>query len=247
MWGDRTPNPRLEPSCEVFLSALYVTLMDPASNNTYRYMLTLTSSIGFNASQEDQVVQWHRHNSDKCFLVSELHDSGGKHYHSVIACVSPRTAGKVTEKLVRLYSQMRIDVVKGISVCVKSVSDFVGCLHYLCKDLDDAPLLLIGWRMSWIKSECLANVKHIPHKMLRADQYMVQSSTSVQLVLRYAHASGHPLCGKDSFMTVVVEMQSTGYQFEKIKPRWLYAQVMAMVGRSSIARSLWDDVLCGLD
>ncbi len=221
--------------------------MDPASNNTYRYMLTLTSSVDFFESQEDLIVQWHRHNSDKCFLVREFHDSGVKHYHSLICCTSPRSAGKVSEKLVRLYASMQIDVVKGISFCVKSVSDFVGCLHYLCKDLDGSPLLLIGWRMSWIKAECLANMKHIPHTMLKKDQYMVQCSTSVQLVLRYAHAAGHPLCGKDSFVTVVVEMMSKGYQFEKIKPRWLYGQVMAMMGHEQLARRLWDDVLIGLD
>lgn len=218
--------------------------MDPASNGTYQYFITLTSAIGFNGPQEDQVVQWHRRNCDKVFLARELHDSGAAHYHSVVCVSAPRQASKVTEKLVRLYAEMGIDWVKGISVKVKTVSDFVGCLHYVRKDLgDDLPILLLGWRLSWIKQQCIAGVKHIPFKMLRKDVYMIQESTAVAVVIRYASASGHPLTGKDSFMTVVCAMSAEGYRFVKIKKLDLFADVLASVGDLSHVRNLWSDTL----
>ncbi len=223
--------------------------MDPAPNSLYQYMLTLTSACGFLDYQEDQIVQWHKRHSEKCFLVCELHDSGVKHYHSLISCMRPNKSSRVTDKLVHLFSEMSIDYVKGVSVKVKSVSDFIGVLHYLCKDvpIGGTPLYLSGWRYSWIKDECLRNVKHIPHKMLRKDEYMVQSSTCSALVLRYASAAAMPMTGMQSFISVVVAMQAEGYSFCKIKPKWLYGEVMARTGHVGLARRLWEEALFGLD
>jgi len=221
--------------------------MDPSPQiDTFSYCLTLTSLIGFTPAHEDQIVEWHRRNSDKCFLVKEFHDSGVPHYHSLIACTAPKQACHVTDKLCRLYGQMLIDYTKGVTVKVKRCSDFIGWLHYLCKDMSGPPILVIGWTMTWIKQQCKANVKKIPRKLLSKNVYMVQSSTSVNLVVTYANACGHPLTGMDSFITVVTEMQAEGYQFEKIKPKWLYGQVMAVVGHKGCARRLWEDALFAL-
>ncbi len=221
--------------------------MDPSpQTDTFMYFNTLTSPIGFTPAHEDQIVEWHRRNSEKCFLVKEYTEAGAPHYHSIIACKSPKKACHVTDKLVRLYGQMMIEYTKGVTVKVKSVSDFIGLLHYHSKDLKGPPILVTGWRMSWIKQQCEANVKKIPHKMLSKNVYMVQFSTSVSLVIEYAKACGHPLTGMDSFITVVTEMQAKGYQFEKIKPKWLYGQVMAMTGNSECARRLWEDALFSL-
>ncbi len=223
--------------------------MDPSPNSLYQYMITLTSPDGFCDAQEDQVVQWHKRNSEKCFLVSELHDSGAKHYHSLISCMAPKTANKVTDKLVRLYCALGIDYVKRVSVKVRAVSDFIGVLHYLSKDipLGSEPLYLSGWRYTWIKDQCIKHVKHIPHKLLKKNEYMVQCSTCVALVLRYAAAASHPLTGKESFISVVVAMQAEGYCFSKVKPKWLYGELMARVGQVGLTRRLWEDALFGLD
>ncbi len=222
--------------------------MDPAPNSMYPYMLTLTSSDGFSSVQEGQIVEWCRTHSDKCMLVREYHDSGKAHYH-VLICSDTKLANGVTRQLECLYRTMNIEWTPRVSVCVKKVTDLVGAMHYLSKDipLSEKPLLCTGWSYSWIKSECLGNIKKIPHRMLSKDQYMVKNSSSVQLVIRYAHAGGFPLCGKQSFITVCTEMQGEGYQFENIKPKWLYAQVMAMVGHKDLARRVWEDCLFGLD
>ncbi len=178
-----------------------------------------------------------------------MHDSGKTHFHSLICCRSPKMPSAVTRNLLRLYVSMELEPVKGVSIVTKKVTDFVGMLHYLTKDLAPAakPLLCIGWSFSWIKQQCIDGIKHMPRCLLRKDQYMVQSSSSVQLIVQYARAASYPLTGKQCFITVCTEMQSKGYQFEKIKPKWLYAQVMAMTGHPDLARRVWEDALFGLD
>jgi len=210
--------------------------------------VTLTSSDGFTSVQEGQIVSWHRTHSDKCLLVRELHDSGKTHYHALL-CSTTKLAQGVTRQYECLYRSMNLEYVPKVTINVKKVTDLVGAMHYLSKDIADggSSLLCWGWRFSWIKSECLGNIKKIPHRMLRKDQYMVQNSSSVQLVIQYAAAAGYPLCGKQSFITVTSEMQGKGYQFEKIKPKWLYAQVMAMCGHLELARRVWEDALFSLD
>lgn len=211
--------------------------MDPSPQlNTFLYWITLTSSQGFCDAQEDQVVQWHRRNSEKVFLVSEFHESGEKHFHSVLACFKPKIAGKVTEKLVRLYRSMEIDVVTGVTIKVKRVNDFVGILHYLCKDLVGDPLLLIGWRMSWIKAQCLANVKKMPHKVLLKNKKLVTVRTAVDLVVQFASAGGYPLTGVDSFATVTGAMVVDGFRFGNVRLKPVFCQVMAVVGSPSYWR-----------
>ncbi len=224
--------------------------MDPSpQTNTYSYFVTLTSSDGFSSVQEGQIVSWHESHSEKCLLVREYHDSGKTHYHSLLTCLSPKMPAAVTRNLDRLFAAMDIEPVRGVSIVTKKVTDFVGMLHYLTKDLapDGKPLLCKGWAYSWIKQQCVDGIKHIPLRMLRKDQYMVQSSSSVQLIVQYARAAGYPLTGKQCFITVTTEMQSKGFQFEKIKPKWLYAQVMAVCGHHALARRVWEDALFALD
>ncbi len=223
--------------------------MDPVpTTNTYSYFVTLTSSDGFTSVQEDHIINWHRLHSDKCMLVKELHESGKTHYHSIICCSTPKMPTGVTRNLYRLYTTMNIEPVKGVSIVTKKVTDLVGMFHYLSKDLGGgSPLFCLGWRYTWIKQQCVDGIKHIPHRLLRKDQYMVQMSSSVQLIIQWASAAGYPLTGRDSFISVCTEMQSKGYQFEKTKPKWLYAQVMAMLGHQQLARRVWEDALFGLD
>ncbi len=217
--------------------------------NTFSYFVTLTTSEGFTPDHTVKIVDWHRSHSEKCLLVSELHDSGKTHFHSLICCLAPKMPSGVTRNLNRLFVAMDLEPVKGVSIVTKKVTDFVGMLHYLTKDLAPGgkPLLCTGWAYSWIKKQIVDGIKHMPRCMLRKDQYMVQSSSSVQLIVHYAHAAGYPLTGKQCFITVCTEMQAKGYQFEKIKPKWLYAQVMAMMGHEGLARRVWEDALFGLD
>lgn len=222
--------------------------IDPAPNGCYKYFITLTSRDDFTSEQHDAIVAWHRHNSEKTLLVAERHDSGRIHYHSVIHCRVPKQAAKVTQKLERLYKQIDLEVVKRVSIVVKRQTDDIGLFHYLTKDIPegDRPLLCIGWAYSWIKEQCLANIRKIPYKVLAKDKHMMRSVSAVARVVQWAQAAGYPLTGKESFIHVVTSMQAEGYQFDNIKTKFLYAQVMAVSGNLDVCRSMWEDALFAL-
>ncbi len=213
-------------------------------SDLFAYCITLTCKDGFTDEQEKIIVEWHVRNSEKCLLVDELHESGEKHYHSLIHCKAPKSAGNVTNKLKNLYSTMNKDITHN-SIRVKRQTDFVGWLHYLSKDIpaDKKPLLTMGWGWSWIKQQCKDNVRKIPIKILLKDKYTVKQSAAVATVAAWAQAAGYPLVDKQCFMTCIVDMQSEGYQFHSVKFKWLYAESMAMNGNKDAALSLLENEL----
>ena len=221
--------------------------LDPGTNGCYKYFLTLTCPIDFTDDQERHIVHWHRANSEKTLLVRELHRDGRPHYHSVIHVLAPKQTASVTRKLEVLYKKMDIEWTHN-AVCVKKLTCPIGMFWYIIKDLHgEPPLLIIGWQMSWIKDQCKANVKLTPNKLLSKEVLMLRDSSSVARVIKWAEVSGYPLTDKPSFINVVTAMQSEGYQFEKIKPKWLYVQVMAMCGHMAPARSMWENELFALE
>ncbi len=211
-----------------------------ATTPLHHWMLTLTSSTGFDDSQEDAVIQWHKRKSEMCLLVRELHDDGRRHYHSLIACSKPKNQPGVVRALETLYKQLNLDFVPHVSVKVKKMTDKIGAFYYLIKDLknDDRPLYTYGWRFTWIKEQCLANLKKMPHRMLCTDTVQLTKRTSTRMVIEYAHRSGMPLTGKLSFANVIACMAEDKYQFEGTNMKYLYAQVLAQSGHQSAMRNL---------
>ncbi len=227
-----------------FLSVMYTIMTseidDTAALDLYHYCLTLTCRDTFTQEQEDLIVAWHRERSDKCLLTREPHGDGRPHYHSLIAVVKPSTANAVNKSLTTLYKKMNIEIVKGISFFTKRMTDKVGQFHYQLEDCKDSVVIFLrGWTMSWIKQQCKDGIKKIPHKLLAGSTYMVQKRTSVELVLRFAKASGLPLTGKTSFIMCVYKMQQDGFQFDNVSKGDLYSNVMARMGVGEESRSVW--------
>ncbi len=212
----------------------------------FKYALTLTDGAGL-LVHEDAIIQWHKRKSDKTLLVSELHQDGRTHYHSIIYCKS-KQACAVTRMLKTLYKDMGLEWTFN-SVVVKRVTDEVGMYHYLCKDIPPGgvPVYIHGWLYSWIKSECVANVKNIPRKLLTKDNRKVLDSEASRVVIAWAKAAGHPLTGKLSFVDVIHLMRKEGYQFSGTKFKWLYGDVMAMTGNDDLSKAQLMDALFGLD
>lgn len=218
--------------------------LDTGLKGLFYFCLTLTSSDDFTSDQEDLIVDWHRRRAEYCLLVREYHGDGRKHYHSLLAVKKPKSAGGVTRQLETLYKKMNIPWTKGVTVVVKKMTHMTGQFHYLLKEQASThPLLLTGWKYSWIKEQCLANIKEIPLKLLKGDTYMVQKNTSVELVLKFATASGATIACKDSFIDLMVEMQAKGYQFDNVSKKSLYTNVMSRLGNLSQARSVWESEL----
>ncbi len=207
----------------------------------FYYCLTLTSADDFTDEQEAGIVDWHRKRSEFCLLVREYHKDGRRHYHSLLAVKSPKSAGAITKNLERLWGSLKLNWVKGVSVVVKRMSNMAGQMHYCLKELKgDKPLLLIGWQYTWIKDLCKKNLKNIPHKLLKGETYMVQKNTSVELVLKFAAASGIRITCKESFIDCCMDMQEQGYQFDNIKKKDLLTNVMSRCGARQVARSVWE-------
>lgn len=194
------------------------------------FTFTFTSSTDFLPSQEDQLVQWHKKRSSFCLLVQEFHDDGRRHYHSVIAAPKPRDTSGWTRACATLYKAMDIEVVKGITYRVKKETDRVGWFHYLLKTQKGNPLFLRGWTYSWIKEQCKANVKKMPHKILCKEVVVLSKATASQSVLKYAEATGQKLTGKISFANCVADMINDKYIFSGVSYKHVYSEVMVQSG-----------------
>lgn len=221
-------------------------LHDNSSRTTY--FITFTTSCGdFPDDFNDSLVKFHVKRCDMALLVQEGGPGEDKHrhYHSVGSFKASKT-NNITNQCKTFYKHCGIEVSKQ-SIVVKKVPVLVGMFGYLLKHCEGPPLLVMGWQLSWIKEQIIANVSKIPHKVLMKNKHVLSSKTATALVVEYAKAKSLVLADKLSFVEVVSEMTCDGYQFEAVKPKWLYVQVMAVLGHRGPVRSLWLNELQFLD
>ncbi len=213
----------------------------------YDYFVTVSPRREFLREERDLYCDWHSR-FDQCLLVGEDRPQDGvEHYHSILQS-SVKSAQSITRQLMCLFDRNQWPYTKGVTIQVKKVTDRVGLFHYLTKDLGDKkPLKIKGWKMSWIRKQCVENVKKIPHKMLTKGGYTVNNKIGVQLVIEYAKARSLPLTGKMSFINVASEMAADGYAFASVKLKFLYSEVMAQTGDKRAFRSMLVNELNFLD
>lgn len=217
------------------------------SSQLNEYCITISPRTTMDQSDRRKLCTWHSRFESVLLVAEDRPSDGVEHYHSLIA--SPvKSAQAITRQLITLYKSNQWEFVKGVTIRVKTCVDRIGWFHYLTKDLGgNAPLGIKGWKMTWIKEQCLNNLKKMPHKMLARGQYMVNPKVGTRLVIEYAKARAIPLSGKEGFKQVLCAMAADGYQFEGAKLKFLYAQVMAMTGDSRAFASLIDNELHFLD
>lgn len=205
--------------------------IDENVGKTNAYFATLTSSTDFTDDHEQAIIEFHRQ-FDSVFLVVENHADGKPHYHAVFRDPRNKQTAKVTLKYERFYAANEIEYTKGISVIVKRVSELIGTFHYLSKDLppDQPPLLIRGWRMSWIKETCLKNLKKMPHKMLMGDSAVVKPACAVDLCCQFAKRANILVDSKFTFGHLIKAMIKDGYLFHNVKLKILFVHVMARLG-----------------
>ncbi len=202
----------------------------------YNYALTLTtSSPGFDDDEVFAIRDWCKHNSDACFLVEEV--SSHRHLHAAFRCTQ-KTTVQVTRKLAKLYEKLNLPWVAKVSCKVRRATVLVGWFHYLRKEMKkDEPLLLTGWKMTWIAEQCAANLKKIPHKVLLKHDYQVSTKNGTAMVIEYAKRKNLPLCDKYTFADVLTDMAADSYTFESVRIKWLFCQVMARCGERKYMKS----------
>ncbi len=213
----------------------------------FPYFATLTQTDGFSDADCVKVADWCRNKSEECLLVKEDHMSGKKHLHFLATLTCKQTV-QVTRMLKRLYATNGWPCSAGVSIVVKKATDKIGLFHYLTKDLNGSPpLLIIKWRMTWIQEQCKANLKKVPLKMLSKDGYIVGMKTASELICQYATRTGMPLSGKPSYIQVVMAMQAESYKFHNCKHKQLYCQVMSVCGNHNAMRSFLEGELSFLE
>ncbi len=212
------------------------------------YMATLTTVDGFNSVQCQEVILFHRANYFvNCLLTDEEHANGSIHFHSLFDC-STKAAGKVTQKFERFYSAKNIPFCKGVSVCVKSVTDKIGAFIYLLKDQDPTqdPLVVRGWKMTFIQEAIRGHTKKIPFKVLLRDVYKVTKSNGTEIVLQYAKDNKMTIDDKQSFGGVVCAMVREKYRFASGSYKFIYTECMCMCGDDRPLRALLETELFNL-
>ncbi len=204
------------------------------------YFITFTCSGGeFPPEFEAALIAFHVKKCDSAIVVKEGGPGEDKniHYHSVGTFKSSKTAN-VTNQCKTLYSKLNIDFERR-TVQVKKVSVLVGVFSYLLKEMGDGcPLLTMGWQLSWIKEQVIANVARILYKVLMKNKHCLTAKTATAMIIEYAKAKSLVLDCKLSFAEVCCEMAEDGYQFEAVKVEWMYCQVMSMLGHRGAMRSM---------
>ncbi len=211
------------------------------------YFVTVSTKHDLSAEQVAGLVTWHKLRPT-CLLVKEFRSDGVAHFHSVFKS-SVKRANTVTRNLTRLFATLEIQVVIGVTIVVKKVTDLIGIWHYVLKDLepDSKPLVIRGWRLTWIREQLLSNLKKIPHKVLIKDDAFVEMRSSVGLVIEYSKRKGIPIAGKVGFRTCLCAMAEEGYRFEKVKIKQLYIHVLAQLHDTRPFASFIDSELMFLD
>lgn len=194
----------------------------------FEYAITLTLRDGFTPDHFTAVRHYFDLTCESCLVVAEDHASGGIHFHAATS-QRQKTTNEVTRLLHRYYSKQGWEVTPR-SVQVKRMADRVGWFHYLTKDLTGPPVLVRGWRMTWIQQQCMDNLKKMPRRLLRKDTFVVTHAEGPRLVIEYAKRTGCVLSGKDSFIDVCCQMSRNGYQFHQIRWKQLYTHTMSMCG-----------------
>ncbi len=212
------------------------------------YFVILTCSGGFSSEQILTITSHFVGRYEKLLLVQEPHADGSLHVHAVFENSCKQTAG-VTRIYERFYANvLHLPVVPRVTIVTRAVTELIGIFHYLTDpSKDGVRLATLGWTDTWITAQVKANLKKMPKKLLQGQSYSVEPRTAVDIVIQYAIRSNHPIIGKMSFMQCVAHMEKDGYRFHRVKPRWLYVEVMAMLGDLRPAVSHWDILLYGLE
>ncbi len=214
------------------------------------FFITWTAVGEYAEDFEKKLCDWHSKKCDTALVVSE----GGPgevehlHYHSLGVFRDGRANG-IKRQCDTLYKKLNMEMGKN-TVKVKSVPEIVGLFHYLTKDLkDDPPLMIKGWRMSWIKAQCLANLKKMPHKMLLQDQYTLTPKTAVNIIIQYAKRKGLVLVDRLSFRDCLKSMVRDHYRVNGIwgKITIICAEVLMECGNDSMFDAVFDHAFFGLE
>lgn len=217
------------------------------STKENEFTITLTTATGFTDGLIKQVDELFQQYYSHVLLTREFHDDGRTHLHAVIS--SPvKNATSITKRCERIYTQLSLPIVKGVSIKCKKVTHFDGAVQYCMKDVPKGgkPVAIKGWDMKTLEDQMLKNLKQMPRKMVTRDDYYINQRTATSLLIEFAKRTACPIIDKITFKMVVCAMMKEGYQFDAIKLAPVYVQIIARSGDTRPAMDWIDGQLFNL-
>lgn len=214
------------------------------------YKVTLTARGGLSQKNIEHLVSYFKI-CKHAYLVNEHGEAGGNSHLEGIVEFDTKNTSNVTVRIQKQYEKMEVEVVKGVTICVKVVTHLVGAIIYASDELqriEDSKLVLLrGWKESWISEQIKDNVKNIPHKLLRKQGTRVTAGTGAALIREWCLANNMQIKYKEDYLEVIDRMGDEAYMFGKGLHIGLFADVCALFLDGSGGRKVAESELRFID
>ncbi len=195
------------------------------------YKITLTARGGLTEENIAHLVDYFKI-CKHAYIVNEFGDSGGNSHLEGIIEFDTKNTSNVTVRIKGQYEKMGVEVVRGVTICVKAVTHLVGAIIYASDELQKNGRLVLqrGWKDSWISQQIKDNVKNIPHKLLKKQGTRVTAGTGPALIKEWCVANNMHIYYKGDYLEVIQSMGDEGYMFGRGLHSGLLADVRALFG-----------------
>jgi len=201
------------------------------------YKVTLTASGGLSVAHIDEIRNYILDNCNHAYIVNEFGDSGLNSHLEGVVEFTTNTTSNVTDRFVRLFETLKIEVVKNITIKVRRATNIAGALIYASKELHDKGnlVLLKGWESTWIDKQLKENVKNIPYSILKKKGIRVSQTYGPALIQEWCLANNMQIIYKNDYLEVIDRMGDEGYMFGTCRHLGLFQDVCSLfhVGRAA--------------
>ena len=113
------------------------------------YKITLTARGGLTQENIDHLIEYFKM-CKHAYIVNEQGESEENSHLEGIIEFDIKNTSNVTVRIKKQYEKMGVEVVKGVTIVVKSVTHLIGAIIYTSKELEGKGKLslLRGWKSS---------------------------------------------------------------------------------------------------
>lgn len=212
------------------------------------FKVTLTSRNGLSKESVDSILI-HFNKCKKAYIVHEFGEAGtNSHLEGVIEMETSKTSN-VTRGIERVYENLKLEIVKGISIHVVRVTNLPGAFIYASKELEKEGrmALMKGWDRTFVDEICKENVRNIPYSMLKRAGTRLYPSTAAALMYEWCKENERFIVEKNAYLEVVHLMADDGYMFDACRHLGLYPALCSLFGDGSASRNVAESDLRFID
>jgi len=219
--------------------------LDLFCTGKHYYLVTLAPGpVWFTEEEFDKIIIFCKRETQ---VLAYTEVASHKHLHVLLSSSMKKTFN-VTRSFTNFFTKEKIPFVDKVTIDVRHSTVPIGYFWYLTDEIKNGTQVAIkGWRMTWIQDTCRANLKVKPRKMLNKDTRVVNNVDGPALISQYAELHHMMLIDKVTFVRVVARMMKDKYLFHNVKPKCLFATVLAIEGHPKAAISFWENELFAID